>query len=187
MSGARERQLTSGNVGEEIRSLTAQIAEMGLSITGKVGLPLLHALKRDRVGHGPYANVSFFEAANRIMSDLVILHGVRWLLETRSLPFESYRVEYGNEDRNGFDLIATNGESRLYGEAFNVAPSFFQTKKAGALKKLRIKGAEATHRVLLVNHDAFPAKYAPKREPGVYMFAVDVLTGEGRLVEPSLR
>lgn len=37
--------------------------------------------------------------------DLVILHGVAGLLEG-VFPFTEYTVEFGNEDRNGFDIRA---------------------------------------------------------------------------------
>jgi hypothetical protein len=62
----------------------------------------------------PYPTVTRFEAANRIMSDLVILYGVKWLLDNSVFPFENYIVEYGNEDKNGFDIRAAgNGEKDL--------------------------------------------------------------------------
>ena len=63
--------------------------------------------------------MTLFEAANRVMTDLVILHGVKSLLEYEIFPFHTYTVEFGNEDRNDFDLSASNktGE-KLIGEAF---------------------------------------------------------------------
>ena len=75
--------LTVSNVTAEIQRRALLIEEIGPSIKGLRGIALLESLKRDRVGVGPYPNVTLFEAANRIMSDLVILHGVKWLLEKR--------------------------------------------------------------------------------------------------------
>lgn len=121
-----------------------------------------------------YPSVTLFEAANRIMSDLVILHGVLGLLNCKALPFCEYTVEFGNEDKNGFDIRATAGSSTLAGEAFNVAPSFFQAKKASALRKLRKGASQATYKVVMFNSDAVSGAYASRTEPGILQVAVDI-------------
>ena len=68
------------------------------------------------------------------MTDLVILKGVKWLLDRYAFPFDEYVVEYGNEDSNDHDITAIKGSKKLFGEAFNVAPSFFQGKKLRCLR-----------------------------------------------------
>jgi hypothetical protein len=90
------------------------------------------------------------------LSDLVILYGVKWLLDNNTFPFESYTVEYGNENKNGFDICATGNGKTLIGEAFNVAQSFFQTKKSTMLKKLAKSTADykrSTRRWALPSRD----------------------------------
>ena len=175
------RELTLNNI-EHLTSLRmASIEEMGRSIVGKSGLDLLASLKRDRLDHGPYVGVSLFEGANRAMSDLVILRGVHWLLREQIFPFAAYTVEFGNEDRNGFDVRAHRSNTSLVGEAFNVASSFFQSKKCSALKKLRSKEAAlADYRVMIFNHDAVRDRYRTKIGEDVYMISVDIVTGEAR-------
>jgi hypothetical protein len=111
------------------------------------------------------------------MSDLVILKGITWLLQKGVFPFSSYTVEFGNEDENGFDIQATSGNVTLVGEAFNVAPSFFQTKKSSALKKLKRDGYNASHRILMFNNDAVSSSYVPKPEDGFYYVLVGVESG----------
>ena len=37
-------------------------------------------LKREKIGRGPYPEVSIFETSNRIMTDLVILFGIKKIL-----------------------------------------------------------------------------------------------------------
>lgn len=71
---------------------------------------------------GPYPGVTLFEAANRIMTDLVTLHGVAWLLKNKVFPFDSYAVGFGNENDLGFNIRAggVDGET-LVGEVSNVA------------------------------------------------------------------
>ena len=69
----RERTLTAANVTPIKAAFCADLATIGETIKGKSGIALLTALKRDKLGHGPYPDVSLFEAANRIMSDLVRL------------------------------------------------------------------------------------------------------------------
>ena len=120
------------------------------------------------------------------MTDLVLLYGVRWLLQEKCFPFTEYAVEYGHGNQSAFDLIAEANGERLIGEAFNVAPSFFATKKAAMLKKLRTKGQGATHTLILCNADAVRGQYMPAAESAEYHLLVDVGTGRGRM-EPSRR
>jgi len=47
-------------------------------LSGLRGLRLFQYLKRNQVGLGPYPHVTLFEAANRIMTDMVILKGIKW-------------------------------------------------------------------------------------------------------------
>jgi hypothetical protein len=174
---------------ENIRGITTKfhesLASIGESIEGKRGIPLFTKLKRERLVGGPYPGVSLFEAANRIMSDLVILGGVSWLLEEGPFPFTSYTVEFGNENKNGFDIRAASGSETLVGEAFNVAPSFFQNKRRSALKKLQQYGYADTYRILMFNDDAVPVGYSPKSEAGLYYVFVDVGSGDVQ-VRPNL-
>ena len=88
------------------------------------------------------------------MTDLVILKGMKWLLDFHSFPFEEYIVKYGNEDSNDHDINASNGGKLLVGEAFNVAPSFFQGKKNAMRKKLRSNKSGADYMIILANSDA---------------------------------
>jgi hypothetical protein len=60
----------------------ALVETIRASVAGMSGLRLLKALKRDQVKVGPYPHVTLFEAANRIMTDMVILYGVKWILGT---------------------------------------------------------------------------------------------------------
>ncbi|MBY4949498.1 hypothetical protein K6V92_23115 [Cupriavidus respiraculi] len=179
----QERNLTSHNVGAITEEFLRTLDIVGDSIHGLRGVPLLTALKRTKLAHGPYPGVTLFEAANRIMSDLVILRGVAGLLAQNAFGIETYRVEFGNEDRNGFDLTAVDPSGAvLVGEAFNVAPSFFGSKKQAALAKLRAKGAESAYRLIVVNHDAVLPSYAPKPEPRLHYVFVHVETGDIRIV-----
>jgi hypothetical protein len=169
-----ERKLTKENIDLLLHTYIDEVEKIGASIEGKKGQALLENLKRAKVNAGPYPEVTLFEAANRIMTDLVIYHGVKWLLENNVFPFFEYTVELGNEDNIGFDLIAANGKEKLVGEAFNVAPSFFQGKKSAMLKKLRNDGADANYKIIMVNHDAVPENYEPKNEVSVFYIIVNV-------------
>ena len=166
------RHLRSDNIDTLISDFAKEAVDIGRTITGLAGIPLLRALKRDKVGHGPYPDVTLFEAANRIMTDLVILHGVRGLLKNDKLPFSEYIVEFGHENMNNHDIWASCGEVTLAGEAFNVAPSFFQLKKSLAAQKLR--KTTATYRMLMFNSDAASALYKARHETGMFHVAVDV-------------
>jgi hypothetical protein len=41
------------------------------------------------------------------MTDLVILNGVKWLLEERIFGFSAYTVEYGHQNNNSYDIEAS--------------------------------------------------------------------------------
>lgn len=166
--------LTKKNVEAEIERRAKLIEEIGPSIRGLTGVALLESLKRDRIGVGPYPNVTLFEAANRIMSDLVILHGVKWLLDKNHFPFSAYRVQLGHENEGKFDIEADNGTQKLAGEAFNVASSFFQVKKSAMLGKLRREAPNHSFRIIMVNHDAVSEKYVPRVKAGEQYIFVNV-------------
>lgn len=175
-----QRKLTLKNLSGIEQLRLKELGEIGRSIEGKRGLELLTSLKREALDHGPYAGVTLFEAANRIMSDLVILKGVHFLLTEEIFPFDAYTVEFGNEDCNGFDIRANKGGNSLAGEAFNVAPSFYPTKRRSAIKKLQEHGDSATWRIILVNEDALIKPFKPRQPTDVLHFAIDVVTGTGR-------
>jgi hypothetical protein len=160
-----------------LRDYIKSIRNVGSNLQASRGLSLIRELKRGKTGLGPYPRVSLFESANRIMTDLVILHGVKWLLANNELGFDSYAVEYGHENNNGYDLRAKRGRRTLIGEAFNVSPSFFQGKKAAMIRKLRID-KKATVKLILINHDSVAKNYNPKPPAGMHFVFVDIDTGE---------
>jgi hypothetical protein len=170
------------NATQLVTDYLASVQDIGASIAGLKGLRLLEALKRDPVGSGPYPRVALFEAANRIMTDLVILCGIKWLLSNDVFPFACYSVEFGTEDEEGFDIRASRGDKTLVGEAFNVAPSFFQTKKTKMLKKLREPSVQADYKIIVCNHDAVTTHYIPKPRPEEFFVFVNIGTGDSYMV-----
>ena len=173
------RSLNLLNIDGIINQFQSDLQILGQSIQGKCGIPLLHSVKRDVLGHGPYPNVTFFEASNRIMSDLVILYGIEYLLRSKHFPFTEYKVEFGNENRNNFDIQALSSNESLVGEAFNVAPSFFQGKKSHALKKLKTNPIKTKYRVLMFNSDAVDNCYQPRHsDDRLHFVIVDIFSKE---------
>jgi hypothetical protein len=187
MNGARlEPILRADNIEGQVQDYLELIAD--IAAPGELrGLALFSALKRQAIGSGPYPGVTLFEAANRIMTDLVLLYGVRWLLQQSVFPFEAYTVEFGHGNRNAFDLMAEQNGARLIGEAFNVAPSFFQSKKTAMLNKLRRQSSDAAYTVLLFNSDAVHERYAPIKDCREYHVFVEVGIGSARMVPSEAR
>lgn len=180
------RVLDATNIDKTISDYATEIEELGGSLAGKRGRVLLHHLKRESCDIGRYAHVSLFEAANRIMTDLLLLDGVKWLLVNRAFPFESYTIQYGHENSGPYDIEAQSNGKRLCGESFNVSPSFFPLKKAAMLKKLRDSAQKADYRLIVVNADAVTNEYLPRARPGEHLLIVHVGEGHARLVpEPS--
>lgn len=156
--------------------------DVGHTIEGLRGRELIEALKRKKLGHGPYPGVVLFEAANRIMSDLVILHGVKSLLIDKAFPFDEFRVELGHENNNAFDIMASNGSEELIGEAFNVSQSFFAVKKNAALRKLRASLTPPDFTILMFNHEAVPSSYSPRQRENEFFVMVDTRMSTSRIV-----
>jgi hypothetical protein len=181
-----ERLLNRSNIVAAIEEYESSIAEIGDTLAGLRGIPLFQCLKRNQIGLGPYPHVTPFEAANRIMTDLVILKGVRWLLDSRTFPFDEYLVEYGNENCNDHDVFARNGDKLLIGEAFNVAPSFFQGKKTAMRKKLLASKSNSDYMIILANEDAVEENYSPKMLENEYYVFVNVESGIGRVLSNNL-
>ncbi|MEL7119908.1 MAG: hypothetical protein AAFO07_10715 [Bacteroidota bacterium] len=173
-----ERDLAKDNIESLIKAYLYSMQDIQLVPKGDV-LDQLTSIKREKIEVGPYPNVTLFEAANRIMTDLVILFGVHDLLDGKipELRFEKYKVELGNEQKNEHDIHGNDANRELIGEAFNVAPSFFQGKKRTALKKLEASAQKKGNNpliLLLYNSDAVNEGYSFKSKENLFHLAVDV-------------
>ena len=131
--------LNAKNIDRIIEEYHDSIKNLGLPSSDMKGVTLFNYLKREPIGAGPYPECTMFEASNRIMTDLVILKGVRWLINSKEIPLSEFHVEFGNSDNNPHDITAQENGVKFCGEAFNVAKSFFTGKKGKSLKKLREK------------------------------------------------
>jgi len=168
------RKLNLVNIDKAISDYKDSINSIPFSINSNDILSFLTSIKREKLKVGPYPEVSLFEAANRIMTDLTILFGVKYLLNGAilELDFAEYTVEFGNENKNDHDLMACNGRKRLIGEAFNVSESYFYTKKSFALKKLN-KSVETNQiKLLLFNSEAKANHLNPKISENEFHFPV---------------
>ncbi|TGK08636.1 hypothetical protein EHO58_05530 [Leptospira selangorensis] len=136
-----EKVLNSLNIGQEIERYLSDLQKIPLEIKANSFTEFYKILKRESFNRGPYPNVSLFEGMNRIMSDLVILFGIKILLDPQTFkehnfPYTEYTAQLSVSSEKAFDIMASEGKRRLVGEAFNVAPTFFNGKKSRELKKL---------------------------------------------------
>ena len=81
-------------------------------------------------------------------------------------------MNLGNEKKEDYDIQATDGIRKLRGEAFNVAPSFFQGKKSSSLRKMKKNPMENILILLMYNADAVELGYTPKREENIFHLPV---------------
>jgi hypothetical protein len=172
--------LTSANIDSEVRRFRRMISDVGHSIAGKRGIDFFESLKRDPISAGPYQGITLYEASNRIMTDLVILCGVRWLLKCPALPYMEYEVDYGNDNKNAFDITAEHEDGCFSGEAFNVAPSYFGQKCKKELDKLRARGNKSKYRAIIVNEDALSEDEIPAVNESEFFILVSVRSGKAR-------
>lgn len=173
-----ELKLTKNNIEDILNDYLEKVNSIKLPKKKSNLLNSLLSLKRDPIGSGPYLHVSLYEASNRIFSDLIILFGVRQLLTDFNkydfrLPFKKYKVQLGV--KGGFDLEATYAEKRLIGEAFNVAPSFFQSKKYSSKKRLE-REIKADYRLIIFNAEAVnnPNNYIDESKPELFYLPVNI-------------
>ncbi len=172
------RNLNKSNIDQAITDYQSLLDEIPCSIISNNAVELFTKIKREKLNVGPYPNVTLFEAANRVMTDLVTLYGVKKLLEGKinEINFTEYNVEFGNEDNNDNDISASNDEYELIGEAFNVSSSFFQNKKTTALRKMRNQKTNMKNlkRLLIYNSDAVIKEYIPKIKENEFHLTVEL-------------
>ncbi len=125
-------------------------------------IEMIHYLKRKDehkpVKIGPYENITPFEAANRIASDLVIIKGLLQLIELeKNLLSAEFTLRLGTmHEKNKGDFSIKTNKGSYEGEAFNVAPSFYKDKLNQTLSKWRkIKEKHHVHlKYMLVNNES---------------------------------
>jgi len=168
--------LNIDNIDININKYMNSIKNMDLNIKSNNIIDLFNKLKRNKINKGPYCGISLFEAANRIMTDLVILHGVKDLLygKYENIKFPEYIVEYGNINNNKHDIISNFNGKKLIGEAFNVSSSLFKTKKYSSLKKLRRNIDSDTIIILMYNKDAIKDNYKHIQNINEYHIVVNI-------------
>ena len=128
---------------------------------------MIHYLKRKDINNpqkiGPYQNITIFEAANRIASDLVIINGIIQLVQNNpSLKNASFTVRLGilHEKGKG-DFTIHFGDKDFEGEAFNVAPSFLNVKLRNTISKWNKDENVGKLKYILVNDEAFEFTSTP--------------------------
>lgn len=167
-------ELTRHNIDKSISDYLSLLINIPLSFHADNTLDFLTKLKRKRLETGPYPKTTLFESANRIMTDLTILHGIKMLFEgfIKEIDFDKYHVEYGHNNFNGYDIEASKEGKKLIGEGFNVAESFFQLKKYNSLKKLRLQNPNVDFILLIYNSDAVKENFRPKTQKNEYYLKV---------------
>ncbi|GAB3957137.1 hypothetical protein GCM10028805_48940 [Spirosoma harenae] len=74
--------------------------------------------------------------------------------------FDEFTVELGNEKANAHDIISKSNSQVLAGEAFNVAPSYFNGKSTSSIKKLLANKSNPDQLIILCNSDSY--KFTPQ-------------------------
>ncbi|AYM99750.1 hypothetical protein [Chryseobacterium sp. 3008163] len=122
---------------------------------------MIHYLKRKDINNpqkiGPYENITIFEAANRIASDLVIINGIIQLVQNNPLLENArftLRLGILHEKGKGDFTIHLENED-FEGEAFNVAPSFLNVKLRNTISKWNKEDNREKLKYILVNDEAF--------------------------------
>ncbi len=147
-------KISKSNFENEYANYLESILEMELQLKYEDHYDFFYSVKRKPVRNGPHPNVSAFEAANRIMSDLVIWGALEILLYSKDIlpfSFDEFTIKLGN--KSGIDIEAIKGNEKLVGEAFNVAPSFFYQKCSKERKDL-IQNDSAQTKIITYNLDA---------------------------------
>lgn len=171
------RILHKHNIQKAIEDYTRKVDRMRLGpVAKREGRGLLRDLKRKEVQDGPWPSASWVEAANRIMSDLVILYGVRWMLRQHQLPIDNYHVQLGTEKGKPFDIMADSDGLHFVGEAFSVAKSYFSEKMRRTRLKLSKANVQVTHKVIMFNAE-MKGEFRERPSDPIEYAVVDELAG----------
>lgn len=144
-------------------------------------LEMIHYLKRkdedNPVKIGVYENITPFEAANRIASDLVIIKGLIQLISEDKMSSTAkftFRLGTKHEKEKGDFSIVTN-KGCFEGEAFNVAPSFYKDKLNQTLSKWRAikRKKQVDLKYMLVNNESMmESDYARLNKKNIKLIGV---------------
>lgn len=182
----RRKLLTADNVGHEIAAYLRLLATWSVPALPVQPIPLFLELKRKKVSAGPYPDVSIFELANRVMSDLVVLFAARHLLCERVLVKRVERLDVVLGTAHGLDVSGEFEDGgRLVGECFNVSQSFLPAKLAKARRDLRRQ--PCITKVIAFNHDAVPQSEPYKRDDEFVYLLVNVAAELERAAAPLVR
>lgn len=144
-------------------------------------IKMIHYLKRkdedNPVKIGVYENITPFEAANRMASDLVIINGLIQLIKLDKISSKAtftLRLGTKHEKQKGdFSIVTSKGSYE--GEAFNVAPSFYKDKLNQTLSKWRkIKeDYKINLKYMLINNEAvIESDYKRLKTEGIKLIGV---------------
>ena len=116
---------------------------------------VLRELKRDlKKQIGPYTDITIFEAANRIATDLTMMDGILKMFSNGTIGIED-RVEIRlgtmqGKDKGDFTVYSGDEIEKGKGESFNVASSFFRSKMS---KTLRSWKGNSSLKYIIFNED----------------------------------
>jgi len=177
-------RLNKENINDVIQEYLGLVNEIEIP-TFENTLKLIDFIKRRKTQKGPYPYVSFFESSNRIMTDLVILFGIKMLLNRKipEIEFEEYNVDFGNNNIQEHDIIVKGKwGTYLVGEAFNVSKSLFKNKKRDSIKKLMKSQLNLVNQlpqsnikaIIIYNNDADDNDFIYKFDNNIYYLKVDI-------------
>jgi hypothetical protein len=110
--------LNKGNIDATIQVYRDALNTMDCGISGNNIVNSLTKLKHQKMPNGgPYRGIALAEAANRIMTDLVILYGVKDLLDGKhpQIDFPEYAVECGTVHKNAHNVMADTRCQKMEG------------------------------------------------------------------------
>jgi hypothetical protein len=137
-------------------------------------IEMIYYLKRKNQDNintiGPYRNITVFEAANRIASDLVIIHGLIQMIENEK-SFKNCKVSL----KLGTKHLAEEGDfsiNGLHGEAFNVADSYYSPKLTKTLSNWRKKKTKL-HYILVNKEVVLPSDIERLKKENIQLIPVE--------------
>jgi len=173
-------KLNISNIDFTLNQYIEIIDSMSNYLISKSSYGLLHSIKREKINSGLYPNVTLYESANRILTDLVIIKGIRMLLHghKENIDYREYKVNYGNGAGQEYDIEAIENSNKLLGEAFNVSKSLFKMKRKKTEMKLKRESNLKYDLVIIYNKDADPSERYIDLVDGITYIAVDMQDNE---------
>lgn len=140
----------TASVDSYISSCLAEAGKLEFRECDQTGLALLDAVSLGPTTKGPYKGRSFLDATSSILTNLLVLQGVRWMLVEFDALFDKYTLNYTPTLSDFCHIQAVNGADTLDARVAYANPVTACEKICNEFSDLRV-GPTARFNIVVAN------------------------------------